>query len=700
MSPRGPAALLLLFAAACSRSASEGREPTCAACAPNLVVDEATLGASLAIERRAFAMESCEVAAGCVAGDGERWLLRFASSLRNAGDGPLAVDDRHLAPARCGEGRVLRDFFAWRIRDSEGEVRGEGSVDLDCIADGRPPEGGGAIRYTCNERQGLQPGWIDDRVPQSACAFVDLGDLAPGDYELELVANAARTLPERETGDNAVRVPLRIPKPPCPGSICGGVCCPAGVGCVDDRCALPDLIVDEVALVQSLRLDEAHFAADDCAVEEGCVGGTGLRRLLRFTLSTPNVGGADLFVGDPARSAEAVWSACHQHFHMMEFARYRLLREDGTVAAAGHKQAFCLMDTEAWDDSGPIHPRYDCEFQGISRGWTDSYGSGIDCQWVDVTGVPEGNYLLEVVVNGEGRYPESDRTNNEVVVPVFLPADPSHCVPREEVCGDGRDQNCDGIPDDGCPPLSENVSCETAHPLDGSGLWTGRIEAGSAPGGSCGGSGGALHFGLHVLAEEIVYLSTYGSAIDTVLRLERGACGATTEVACIDDACGTSQSHFAGALAPGRYDVVVQARDPSASGEVKLQVERSGCSGARPIPAPGLYEGDTSAAAPNDQPSCALGSGPDERWYLATCPGETHLRLSTCAPGSFDTVLELRRGSCRGLALACNDDGLEPGCVDRGSVLRHSLSGPGLAFLLVDGYLATDRGPYLLQVEW
>ena len=48
--------------------------------------------------------------------------------------------------------------------------------------------------------------------------------------------------------------------------------------------------------------------------------------------------------------------------------------------------------TLAWS----AFPQYDCVFQGLSAGWADVYSSDLDCQWLDVTGVPEGDYLLRM----------------------------------------------------------------------------------------------------------------------------------------------------------------------------------------------------------------------------------------------------------------------------------------------------------------
>jgi lysyl oxidase-like protein 2/3/4 len=49
------------------------------------------------------------------------------------------------------------------------------------------------------------------------------------------------------------------------------------------------------------------------------------------------------------------------------------------------------------------------------------YTKSLDCQWLDITAVPAGSYVLEVTVNPDARITESSYANNVVRVPVVVP---------------------------------------------------------------------------------------------------------------------------------------------------------------------------------------------------------------------------------------------------------------------------------------
>jgi hypothetical protein len=186
---------------------------------------------------------------------------------------------------------------------------------------------------------------------------------------------------------------------------------------------LPDLGVDEQDLRDSILIETKNFPPDNCAVFEGCVDGTGDRKLLRFNTTTPNYGPGDVFLGNPQGNPNFVYSSCHNHYHFSEYADYRLLDMAGNIVARGHKQAFCLVDL--WQPPGlrgRADPQFDhCGYQGISAGWADVYHRGLDCQWIDITGVPSGRYVLDVTINPAHVIQEHDYSNNSARAEVVIP---------------------------------------------------------------------------------------------------------------------------------------------------------------------------------------------------------------------------------------------------------------------------------------
>jgi hypothetical protein len=89
----------------------------------------------------------------------------------------------------------------------------------------------------------------------------------------------------------------------------------------------------------------------------------------------------------------------------------------------GLKVGFCLADYIRWDPSANPNRRYyyeECNPQGIQAGWSDIYGSFLDGQWVDITGVPGGTYTLELIVDPDNLIVETDETNNVLRVQVSI----------------------------------------------------------------------------------------------------------------------------------------------------------------------------------------------------------------------------------------------------------------------------------------
>ncbi|KAK0147583.1 Protein-lysine 6-oxidase [Merluccius polli] len=195
-----------------------------------------------------------------------------------------------------------------------------------------------------------------------------------------------------------------------------------GYGTRYHQYGLPDLVPDPYYIQASAYVQRVPMYNLRCAAEENCLSSSAYRgevrdydtrMLLRFPQRVKNQGTADFLPSRPRYSWE--WHSCHQHYHSMdEFSHYDLLDSSSQRSVAeGHKASFCLEDTSC--DYG-YYRRFACtsHTQGLSPGCYDTYNADIDCQWIDITDVKPGNFVLKVSVNPSYQVPESDYSNNVV----------------------------------------------------------------------------------------------------------------------------------------------------------------------------------------------------------------------------------------------------------------------------------------------
>jgi hypothetical protein len=212
--------------------------------------------------------------------------------------------------------------------------------------------------------------------------------------------------------------------PVCAPACGAGEFCGTDCACHPASDPLPDLVVNADRLEKEILFDTVHVPPTSCAIVENCVGGTGDRKVLRFSVEAVNQGQVTLQVPPPdTRPDLFTYSTCHGHYHFQGFASYELLDKDGKVVLTGRKQAYCMEDTVQVMPGPEVacSKQYDCSNQGIQAGWSDLYGNALDCQWLDITDTPSGAYSLRVTLNPGRTFQETSFDNNTATVPVTLP---------------------------------------------------------------------------------------------------------------------------------------------------------------------------------------------------------------------------------------------------------------------------------------
>ncbi|MFN2587650.1 MAG: lysyl oxidase family protein [Actinomycetota bacterium] len=131
----------------------------------------------------------------------------------------------------------------------------------------------------------------------------------------------------------------------------------------------------------------------------------------------------------------------HAHFHVQDFYLARLWKADASgrrvgeaPVARGDKNGFCPEDTapvgSAPNEGG--EGEYRCfgpeerdgprgfQVVGVSAGWQDVYPASLPDQFVEITGVPDGQYVLEIELDPHDVFVEANDSNNAVCVHIAL----------------------------------------------------------------------------------------------------------------------------------------------------------------------------------------------------------------------------------------------------------------------------------------
>jgi hypothetical protein len=453
--------------------------------------------------------------------------------------------------------------------------------------------------------------------------------------------------------------------------------------------ALPDLIVWGPAA--SPVITTTTFAANNCQVLEGCVA-VGTRKLLRFTMETRNLGPGDLVLGNPANSPLYQFATCHGHYHFESFAQYTLLDTNynpvvlGTNVVVGRKVGFCIEDVARWSPTAPSTLKYTCSNNGLQAGWSDVYSQNLDCQFVDITGVPSGNYYLQMTVNPDALLIESDLGNNTVMVPVLIP--PTNCLTA---------------------PVNdafENAVLVTHSPFTATEFNNCATKQTSEPNHAGNAGGHSIWFYWTPVSNHTAVISTKKSSFDTTLAVYTGnAVNALSLVASNEDiVAGVVQQSLVSfaAMAGTTYRIAVDGFG-SAVGTVMLNVNPPAnddfASNLLISAASGSVTGHTIGASKEaNETAHAYDVGGRSVWYRWVAPTNGFVDFNTSG-SSFDTTLAVYTNTALAsgnFAIAANDDDAGGGGLQTSRLWFYARAGTAYR-LAVDGF-GGDFGE--LRLNW
>ena len=282
------------------------------------------------------------------------------------------------------------------------------------------------------------------------------------------------------------------------------------------------------------------------------------------------------------------------------------------------------------------------------------------------------------------------------------------CCAPHETCGNGCDDDCNGVDDDGCTGPPANDTCSSPTDISAGGSFTGSTSLATNDGfgvGGCYGYGPDVYFTFTLTTASDVFISTWGSSFDTTIRVGSTCDGA--DIACEDDVdtfgSGLYQQHVQIDVLPaGTYYIALDGFRSTDHGDYRLDFYSSlgtapgnRCSDPRPLD-DNPETGVTSSMLDNFSNSCG-GAGSDHVFYVyvdATTAGS----LSTCnGTTDYDTVLAVR-DVCDDVTteIACNDNGTGCMLTTPGASSISRTYTPGLYYVIIDS-ASTGGGNYQID---
>jgi hypothetical protein len=187
---------------------------------PDLVVDADLLGSSTRFDVDTFPDAACELAAAdrCVGAPGARRLLRFSVQVENRGTADVVLGKPPggaFVYSACHMHYHFNSFAGFVLRQRGTKIAvAPGEKRAFCVGDDVRVSGADTPRYCCDTMhcsgvQGVQVGWADLYPSALPCQWIDVTDVAAGDYDLCVDVNTAGLIAEDTSNDESC-VPVTL----------------------------------------------------------------------------------------------------------------------------------------------------------------------------------------------------------------------------------------------------------------------------------------------------------------------------------------------------------------------------------------------------------------------------------------------------------------------------------------------------------
>ena len=199
---------------------ASGSSTDAASPAPDLVVDGPYTEQELVIEEQTFDEADCALFEGCIGAPGTRTLLRLPMRVINQGDAALELgapaDGDPWQYSACHD-HYHFGFATYALLDGDDNTVATTSYSAFCIFDSEQVDGDAsptAVYEDCSalEPKGISVGWAHVQDGELPCQWIDITDVAPGDYDVRLTVNDDRVAAESDFDNNSVDVPVTIPE--------------------------------------------------------------------------------------------------------------------------------------------------------------------------------------------------------------------------------------------------------------------------------------------------------------------------------------------------------------------------------------------------------------------------------------------------------------------------------------------------------